>query len=55
MSFWNSKDDLRVLQYLHFRKNSLFAGFTLVSDGLKKLYRTLNFLKDDKNGIEMVI
>ena len=55
VSFWNTKDDLRVLRYLHLRKISLSAGFNLVSDGLKKLYRTLKFLKDDKNGIEMVI
>jgi len=52
MSFWNTKDDLRILRYLHLRKNSLFAGFTLVSDGLKKMYETLKLLKNDENGIE---
>jgi len=54
MSFWNTKDDLSLLRYLHLRKLSLFAVFTLVSDGLKKMYRTLKLLKNDKNGIETV-
>ena len=54
MSFWNTKEGLRVLRYLHLRKISLFAGFTMVSDGLKKNYRTLKLLKIDENGIKMV-
>ena len=54
MSFWNTKEDLRVSRYLHLRQNSLFAGFTLVSAGLKKMYRTLKLLKNDENGIETV-
>ena len=54
MSFWNTKDDLSLLRYIHLRKLSLFAVFTLVSDGLKKMYRTLKLLKIDENDIETV-